>query len=290
MPAAWPSSLPLICPRCRGRIDGVAASARLEPHPIGFVCPACGTGHPVIDGVALVLPDLSSWMREEHPAVLCRADLPPDLLARIVDDAGGVLARDRALLSAYGDGGDDAVRAWARPRLPGPGAAILDLGCGVGWTDRPDIVGLDLNFALLRRHAGPAVLADALDPPFAAESFDAVLMLDLVDSCRLPLGALAQATALLRPGGTLLLTCAFAWRDDITPRADRLGEDDLDRVLAGGGPDSWLRYAVIDEDEFDWTLQSGPRQRCVYRVRAISARRLGPVDVDFRGELTQAFH
>lgn len=227
----------------------------------------------MVDGIPLVLRDLSPWLRTEHPTLLCRTDLPAGLLDRIVDDAGGVLARDRALLRAYAGAGDDAVRAWVRPRLPPPGAAILDLGCGTGWPDRPDVIGLDLNLALLRRHTGPALVADAADPPFDAGTFDTVLLLGLLDSCRAPHAVLAQATALLGPAGTLLLACAFAWRDEVTPAAHRLTEDDLDRTLAGAGPHPWVCHEVLEQDDLDWVLPVGPRERHVYRVRVWRTRR-----------------
>lgn len=65
------------------------------------------------------------------------------------------------------------------------------------------------------------VCGDALSPPFAAESFDLIVSLNLLDKVSEPLSMLAQMQRLLKPGGHLLLSSAFAWNHQRTPQDAR---------------------------------------------------------------------
>lgn len=142
----------------------------------------------------------------------------------------------RAAVRAWFDG---AVREWDTERYRdqtyvgrarhalrwlarlGPGKRVLDLGCGTGRQsvdairagDR--VVSADFSFEMARATrdrivrecpgAAPAVVvADALHPPFRAESFDAVMALGVVGFVPDARGMLREAAALLRPGGTLV--------------------------------------------------------------------------------------
>ncbi len=64
--------------------------------------------------------------------------------------------------------------------------------------------------------------ADALDPPFADESFDLILCLDLLERVASPMKMLVHMQRLLRPNGLLLISSAFTWRDEVTPPEERL--------------------------------------------------------------------
>jgi SAM-dependent methyltransferase len=66
------------------------------------------------------------------------------------------------------------------------------------------------------------VVADIFDPPFMAETFAAVVMLNLLDAVAEPLGLLGQAEALLRPGGVLLTSSPYHFQTAVTPEADGL--------------------------------------------------------------------
>lgn len=240
---------------------------------MGWACPRCGTAHPTVDHIPLVLSDLPTWIRQEALSLLCRQDLDPDVVDRIASDVGGPLRRDLDLLKTYGGSPASPLTDWVRERstgLPGP---VLDLGCGLGYGPLQDGVGLDLNFSLLRHHPGPAVLADASDPPFEDATFGSVRLLNLLDSCRDPLSVLTRADALLRPGGTLVLTCPFAWQPAITPRERWMDPPLVLDGLTGRAPGSWFRYEVLEQGERDWTLQAGPRTLHVHRTWVLVARK-----------------
>lgn len=61
------------------------------------------------------------------------------------------------------------------------------------------------------------LVADAHDPPYAAATFGAVVLVGVLDSVADPWLVLQQAEALLRPGGTLLIAAPWCDRADISP-------------------------------------------------------------------------
>lgn len=112
-------------------------------------------------------------------------------------------------------------------RLLGRKGDLLDVGTNVGtclalarergWRPR----GVELN-AHAARHCreerGLDVVTGTLDDePFAPESFDAILMGDVIEHLPDPRASLRQVAALLRPGGALLVSTP-----DITRWAARL--------------------------------------------------------------------
>ncbi|MCS6815758.1 MAG: class I SAM-dependent methyltransferase [Blastocatellia bacterium] len=98
-------------------------------------------------------------------------------------------------------------RAWARGRL-------LDIGCG----NQPyrelfapmiqEYVGLDRNW---QEHL-PDVIGDALRLPFPAETFDTVLMLQVLEHLPDPSGAMSEVWRVLKRGGRVILTAPQYWR------------------------------------------------------------------------------
>ncbi|XVU22621.1 methyltransferase domain-containing protein [Actinoplanes sp. CA-054009] len=100
--------------------------------------------------------------------------------------------------------------------LPPTAADVLDVGTGSGQVARivaglgHRVTGIDLSPGMLdeaRKHGGPATFrpGDAVDPPFAPASFDAVIGRYVMWTLRSPETAVANWIRLLRPGGTVAM-------------------------------------------------------------------------------------
>uniref|UniRef100_A0A7R9VIT3 Sulfatase-modifying factor enzyme domain-containing protein n=1 Tax=Chlamydomonas euryale TaxID=1486919 RepID=A0A7R9VIT3_9CHLO len=175
--------------------------------------------------------------------------------------------------TAAGDGGLGTARA-------------LDLGCAVGRAAFTlagafgDVVGVDISARFVEvanklRDARAmdfdlavegevterctAALEDGIDTsrvrfvqgdacrlPGHLGQFDAVLAAGLLDCVPEPAALLKQVAAALRPGGVALLTCAFAWDDAKTNRANWVGGTYVDGVPERG-PDA---LSVLAADDF----------------------------------------
>jgi len=107
------------------------------------------------------------------------------------------------------------------PATSGPQAKIADLGCGCGMmlqrlSEKYDPVGLDgsrhaVEFAL---HRGVEAKLGALpgDVPLSQESYDAVLLLDVLEHVKDDEASVAVGASLLKPGGILICTVpAHMW-------------------------------------------------------------------------------
>jgi len=107
------------------------------------------------------------------------------------------------------------------PATSGPPAKIADLGCGCGMmlqrlSEKYDPVGLDgsrhaVEFAL---HRGVEAKLGALpgDVPLFRESYDAVLLLDVLEHVKDDEASVAVGASLLKPGGILICTVpAHMW-------------------------------------------------------------------------------
>lgn len=102
--------------------------------------------------------------------------------------------------------------------IAGPGARVLDMGCGAGRVALPAaaagawVVGADLELAMLRAAqaqaqpgAGAAfVRGDIVRMPFAGASFDTVLSINVLHLVPAWQAALAEARRVLKPGGVLV--------------------------------------------------------------------------------------
>lgn len=109
--------------------------------------------------------------------------------------------------------------------LPEDPKDILDIGCGTGETlsfmktifPRTKLYGVDasrqaVKYTKQRGHA--AKVADALDLPFPAKSFDAVLLLDVIEHIKDDVSVIKEAKRVLKPGGVIVITVPalqFIW-------------------------------------------------------------------------------
>lgn len=244
---------------------------------MGLGCGACGASFPVVDGISLLVSDPDAWLAEERLAVLCRHDLPGPLLERLVRGGPNPLQRSLRRLWTYHHSRvgplQDAVQQ-AISALPGP---ILELGAGLGAHGRAELTALDLDWVLLSRNpAQQRILADALAPPFAPGQFAAVVALNLLDSCRDPLGLIDVMAAQLANDGQLLLASPLAYEDHITPISAQLDQAGVEAALSARG----FTWTV---EVHDWPLRTHPRTVSVHAGLLWRAWRAGsplrPADV-----------
>ena len=262
----------LVCPACRRADGGDLHVQLLAPVDDGVLGCACGARYPVIDGIPVVLRDLRGWLASEGHEALRRPDLPPACEALLVEGIGGAVARNDTLARVYGQSQEGPLQAWLRTRCAPLAGPLLELGAGLGVTGRADVVAIDTNLGMLRRHAGWRVCADALDPPLLPASFDTVVIANLLDSIRDPGLALAQADALLRPGGTLVTTCAYAFHEETVSPALRFTPESLVEALSNERPFGGycVRHTIVEiADRVSWPLRLSDRTVHTHDVQAI---------------------
>ena len=118
--------------------------------------------------------------------------------------------------------------------MPGGGERkVLDLGCGGGWrlfSTVGLVVGMDLSRPSLRNAGaiyGAVAVGDATALPFADESFDLIVSLDLLGHIPNPSKAvtLAEVRRVLKPGGMTLHYVEAAPDDPLTRWARRYPDE-----------------------------------------------------------------
>jgi len=126
---------------------------------------------------------------------------------------------------ALPDGVPMAIRRAILGAIEAPSPKLLDLGAGTGrigaaFVDAgDDYVGLDLSSAMLRafaqRGGARLVQADGARLPFAAASFDAVMLIQMFGGMAGWRAVLAETRRVLRAGGALAIGRAAAPADGI---------------------------------------------------------------------------
>jgi SAM-dependent methyltransferase len=130
-----------------------------------------------------------------------------------------------------------------------PRARVLDAGCGSGrnmieFADLGTVTGIELSetsVALARqRDAGEIVSGSVLEMPFADDSFDLAVSLDVIEHLDDDLTALRELRRTVAPGGALLVTVpAYQWlwsgHDEINHHHRRYTRRSLQRVASQAG-------------------------------------------------------
>ncbi|MGA2321539.1 MAG: class I SAM-dependent methyltransferase [Solirubrobacteraceae bacterium] len=133
-------------------------------------------------------------------------------------------------------------------RLPAR-ARILDAGCGSGrnmieLARHGTVTGIELSqtsVALARsRGVGEVIEGSVLELPFASDSFDLVVCLDVIEHLEDDLGCLRELRRTVVPGGSLLVTVpAYQWlwsgHDEINHHHRRYTRGRLKRVAEQAG-------------------------------------------------------
>jgi SAM-dependent methyltransferase/glycosyltransferase involved in cell wall biosynthesis len=108
-----------------------------------------------------------------------------------------------------------------------PTDRLLDVGCGTAWLQDhfPDYAGIDLSVEAVehaRARGRNAMVHDVEKPlPFPDDSFDAVIVKDLLEHVLDPVGVVQEIGRVLRPGGLVFASSPDAQRwvwDDYTHR------------------------------------------------------------------------
>ncbi|MHC4469463.1 MAG: methyltransferase domain-containing protein [Planctomycetota bacterium] len=293
----------LVCPACswtggdpaplkltaEKEVDGDVISGH-------FSCPGCPRRFPILEGVAVLDPEplRTTYDRPDFlQAYLWThfADLSPDLVEEAGAPAGDYFPRLR--------------------EQPAEGL-VLDLGCNVGRTsfdlaERADFVlGVERSFEAVKRareivrtrrvsfHLKDEgdrgryvdldassvvrtnlefVCGDAIALPLATEVADTIVAANLIDRVREPAFFLSRADQVLRPGGRLVLTAPFTWREESTPRKRWLGDEKrtgrevlLDWCAEQG-------YEVEEESELSLTIRNHRRFFELVRPLLVRARK-----------------
>lgn len=121
-------------------------------------------------------------------------------------------------------------------------------------------------------------LADALALPLGGACVDHVTSTNVLDCVSSPWAHVQSLAALLRPGGTAVITTPFDWSAQ-TPALGWVGGHSQ-RAADGGSPEPRLRRLLAEagltlrgDAEGTWALRLHDRAEVTYRVHMVAAQR-----------------
>ncbi len=206
---------------------------------------------------------------------------------------------------------------------------VLDLGCAAGRTTFDCaatggalVLGIDSNLALLRLARGVATsgrvaygrrrigivyderrfdadlpgrervdfwACDATALPFASESADMIVALNLLDCVADPVALLRAMMAALRPGGAMLLATPFDWSTRATPVTGWIGGHSqrgegegaaepllLALLTDGANPQSIAGLKITGICDQPWHTRLHDRSSVLYKTHLVALRRDDP--------------
>lgn len=209
----------LICPRCHGELDfrcqqdtldTAAPRSDVEPHQsaAAIYCQVCGARYPVVDQIPVLF---SGPTNDGFGHDLYRAQLRGNFFERVFHNN-----RIHTLL-----------RLITGELETDHGTRVLDVGCNTGPMLVPlrqrgyDVIGVDISTEdvqqagcyLQERDLPPGGLsvADGTHLPFRDQSFDLVLLIDILEHTDHPQQIVSEAKRLLVPGGIAIATVPWAF-------------------------------------------------------------------------------
>ena len=299
----------LTCPDCTWR-KGAPAALRLERREGAggeirdgaLQCVRCGDKYPIVDGVAVLVPD--GWRKvaqETHEVEDPLALLGPHLLAHYGDLLPTADREGLDLGDCWPRLGDLPVEGLAVDLAASAGRAALGLSRRAGFTlaVEPSFVTARLTRSLLREgrapvriveegafertveadlaplRAGPleVVVGDPERPPLPPGIAGLVLAAHLVERQPDPEAFLRRAASLAGAGGRFAVASPWSWWEEKVPRDRWLGggversRDALVRVLGECG------LAVEAEEDLRLVLREHARLEQVVRPHLVLARR-----------------
>jgi len=259
----------LICPGCLPEERALTLEARergLEGEVVDgdLLCPGCGARYPVLEGIALLVPDGGAAVERSAKAEAryeSAAAVAAYLWSHYLD-----LLEETAEPTAYAAWGD---------MLTGTEGLFLDAGCAVGrltfaMSGRFDFsVGVDLSYRFVktarrlmhtrsitfdlplegrlceqRAFHLPAewnpervefLVADAARLPFRSDVFAGLASLNLVDKMPKPLDHLREMDRVARAAqAEWLFSDPFSWSTDVAKESDWLGGTESGRFAGRG--------------------------------------------------------
>ncbi len=195
----------LVCPKCHGELDFENHRTKGTP---GIRCRECGTHYPVEGQIPLMF---AATTNDGFGHDLYHAQLHGNFFERVF----------------HSNRIETLLRLITTEIELEPGARALDVGCNTGPMLIPlrqrgyDVVGIDISADdvqqaeryLCERNlpAGRLSVGDGTRLPFRDQSFDLVLLIDILEHTDRPERIVSEARRLLVPGGIVIATVPWAY-------------------------------------------------------------------------------
>lgn len=158
------------------------------------------------------------------------------------------VADDRAQSDYWAQVRRNILETWVTEINPD---SLLDIGCGSGYladylgSTASFVAGVDIDktsvsLAGNRPNVDSALVGDATRLPYATDTFDCVLLGDVMEHFENPIPVLKESNRVLSQGGSLIISVpAFRWlwgpHDEHNDHADRYDASRLSDIVAKAG-------------------------------------------------------